>query len=206
MSPIGGGNQRAPITDHEFMDALNNDNLHLFDMTYENSYIHHQNEEIDYDVIFGRKHHTSKPVKRRNNHRSKGIIGPLSESTKLNEDHDPNNEAGLVTEVPYVVFKVSDPNMRSIDEYYLKVMNYSNWTETKFFKSDQIQEVISTEYPDRAWTIDYYNRRFLMEDINSTFGKMIDSEAETSGFDLKLLIETKFVRNSPTEAKIAVGN
>jgi hypothetical protein len=44
-----------------------------------------------------------------------------------------------------------------------------------------------------------------MEDINSTFGKLIDSEAETAGFDLKLLIETKFVRNNPTEAKTAIG-
>jgi len=45
------------------MDAINNDSLHMFDMAYENSYIHHEDEEIDLDIIFGRKDHRSKPLK-----------------------------------------------------------------------------------------------------------------------------------------------
>jgi len=55
----------APITDEEFMHGLENDSLHLFDMAYDNAYIHEADEEIDYDIIFGRKDHRSKPVKRR---------------------------------------------------------------------------------------------------------------------------------------------
>lgn len=83
------------------------------------------------------------------------------------------------------------------------MMNYSNWTETKFFKSEQIQEVICTEYPDKGWMIDYFNRKFLMEDIVNSFKNKIQGN---SGFELKLLIETKFMRDNPTEAKQAIGN
>ena len=92
--------------------------------------------------------------------------------------------------------------MRTIDQKYLDEMPYSNWTETKFFKPEQIQEVIATEYPDQAWTIDYYNREFLMEDINSTFSKTL---AGMEGFELSLVIETKFLRENPSTAKTATG-
>lgn len=81
-------------------------------------------------------------------------------------------------------------------------MPYSKWTETKFFKANQIQEVICTEYPDSSWTIDYYNKKFFMEDIVNSFKKRLAGE---KGFGLTLLIETTFVRNNPTDTKIAKG-
>lgn len=79
----------------------------------------------------------------------------------------------MLTRVPFMLYKVEDPNMRSINDEYLSQMNYATWTETKFFKSEQIQEVICTEYPDKAWTIDYYNKEFLLQDIQNTFTKRL---------------------------------
>ena len=48
------------------MQAIENDSLDMFDMAYENSYIRHDHEEIDLDIIFGRKDHRSRPVKLKN--------------------------------------------------------------------------------------------------------------------------------------------
>lgn len=53
---------RYRVTDEDFADALNNDSLHLFDMAYKNAYVRHPDDEIDYDIIFGRKDHKSRPV------------------------------------------------------------------------------------------------------------------------------------------------
>lgn len=167
-------------------------------MAYENSYIRHQDEEIDYDIIFGRKDHRSRPVTYKKNKKSNDNLATLNqESVELNVD-----EGKLRTEVPFLLFKVEDPNMRTIEESYRKAMSYSNWTETKFFKAEQIQEVISTEYPDQAWAIDSYNRMYLMEDIRNSFKAKLDKK---EGFDLLLLIETRFKRNNPTDTKEAVG-
>lgn len=58
-----------------------------------------------------------------------------SEVELINEKIDPDS-AGLITEVPFMLYKVEDPNMRGINDDYLKMMNYSKWTETKFFKSE----------------------------------------------------------------------
>ena len=41
-----------------------------------------------------------------------------------------------------------------------------------------------------------------MEDIDNSFEKKLK---KTPGYDIKLLIETKFVRDNPTDAKQAVG-
>ena len=97
------------------MDAMNNDSLHMFDMAYENSYIHHEDEEIDLDIIFGRKDHRSKPLKLKQKSSKKMFGG--SESTNL-IDANGEDKGKLLTEVPYVIFKVSDPNMRSINDNY----------------------------------------------------------------------------------------
>jgi hypothetical protein len=48
------------------------------------------------------------------------------------------DDEGMITRVPFMLFTVGDPNMRTISQEYLKHMPYSNWTETKFFKYDQI--------------------------------------------------------------------
>jgi len=62
--------------------------------------------------------------------------------------------------------------------------------------------VISTEYADHAWAIDSFNRKYLMDDIRNSFKAKLDKK---EGFDLLLLIETKFTRNNPTDTKVAVG-
>lgn len=62
--------------------------------------------------------------------------------------------------------------------------------------------MISTEYPDHAWAIDSFNRKYLMDDIRNSFKAKLDKK---EGFDLLLLIEAKFTRNNPTDTKVAVG-
>lgn len=96
------------------------------------------------------------------------------EQAKLDKQKD------LETNVPFLLYKVGDPNMRTISDEYLKEMPYSKWRETKFFKSEQIQEVICTEYPDSKWTIDEYNRKFLMEDLKNVFKRTIKKEKNTN--------------------------
>lgn len=73
----------------------------------------------------------------------------------------------LYTSVPYKLFQVDNPNMRVMNEHNIKKQPYSNWTETQFFKYDQVQEVICTEYPDERWTIDQLNGHYFKKDINN---------------------------------------
>lgn len=49
------------MTDEQFIqNALENDSLHLYDMAYHNAYVSHPDQEIDYDIIFGRDKSTEK--------------------------------------------------------------------------------------------------------------------------------------------------
>ena len=172
-------------------------------MAYKNSYVGHADDEIDFDMIFGRvdqkemQQRKQKLLNRDNDDVLQSQVNMAEQKQK--SSHSLND---LVSHVPFMIYKVADPNMRSISDDYLKVMPYNDWTETKFFKPEQIQEVICTEYPDKAWTIDRYNKEFLMEDINSTFQKQMSGK---SGFDLSLLIETKFERDHPSDKKTASG-
>lgn len=104
----------------------------------------------------------------------------------------------MITKVPFMLYKVSHPNMRTINEDYRKLMPYSNWTETKNFESAQIQEVIATEYPDNGWTIDWFNKEFLMTDINNTFANTLDEDK--MGFEIELLVKYSFERENPPAA------
>lgn len=137
--PTQAYDQGFGITDEEFADALNNDSLHLFDMNYKNSYVRHVDEDVDYDIIFGRKDHRSRPVTRKTSLNKKQGWGQYFKSFVQESEVELINEnknldaSGLVTEVPFMLYKVDDPNMRGIDNDYLQMMNYSNWTETKFF-------------------------------------------------------------------------
>lgn len=58
-------------------------------MAYENSYVHHEDEEIDLDIIFGRKDHRSRPLKLKNN-KSQNMFG-ASQSTNLLESNVKDN-------------------------------------------------------------------------------------------------------------------
>lgn len=101
-------------------------------MAYENAYVHHADEEIDHDIIFGRKDPKSKPLKLTTS--SSNHFFASDESTHLSGND--LTKTPYITEVPYMIFKVADPNMRGIPEEYRLQMPYSNWTETKFFKAE----------------------------------------------------------------------
>lgn len=75
-----------------------------------------------------------------------------------------------------MIYNVDNPNMRNIDETEVKHLPQHKWAETKAFNYDQIQQVICTEYPDNAWTIDGYNKDFLMEDIQKVIKKQSESQ------------------------------
>lgn len=47
-----------------------------------------------------------------------------------------------------------NPYLRQFDKNLFKSDNFSTYAETKFFRPDQVQECLGTEYPDRRWDID----------------------------------------------------
>lgn len=85
--------------------------------------------------------------------------------------------------------------MRTISKEYHEKQEYYDWAETQFFKDEQIQEVISTEYPDKRWAIDKNNLDFLLIDINNLL------EHETPGYSISLMIKSIFEREGPPAAK-----
>ena len=52
------------------------------------------------------------------------------------------------------------------------------------------------------WSIDEYNRKFLMEDIRNVLKKTIDAEKNTN-FKIKLMVKTVFKRKSPKDKEKA---
>lgn len=138
----------------------------MFDFAHQNAHLTFEGEEVDTDVIFGDKQQTLQDkVEKLRQRFGESILANESTSLLQGEHNNLYEEKNMQTHVPFLLYKVLDPNMRNISQEYLNIQDYKNWTETKFFKFDQIQEVICTEYPDNQWMIDEFNRKFLMIDI-----------------------------------------
>lgn len=89
----------------------------MFDMASEYSYIDHVGEEIDFDIIFG---HDKEGPKRKLKAASEYLRDwvNMAEDEALDDATDTtaiNDTVPMVTHVPFMVYKVSDPNMRVID-------------------------------------------------------------------------------------------
>ena len=95
--------------------------------------------------------------------------------------------------VPYKIFKNNHPFLKNITEVDKKNEIYDSWTETQFFKADQIQELFCTEYPDEKWSIDKLNRKYFKEDIINTF------KHQKPGYKMQLQVKGKFLRNGPPQ-------
>lgn len=67
-----------------------------------------------------------------------------------------------------------------------------------FFGAKQVQEVISTEYPDRAWDINTDGEKYMKADILSAV------EGKES-FSVGFRIGYSFLRDLPTDAPISSG-
>ena len=63
------------------------------------------------------------------------------------------NSTDLKVEIPYFIYQNSHPFLRQYDEDYYSQKSFHNWTETRFFKSDQLQDCIANEYSDMIWDI-----------------------------------------------------
>lgn len=113
------------------------------------------------------------------------------------ENEELFREKNLATSVPFRIFQVFNPNMRTVTNEHLKTQDYSKWAETKFFKNEQIQEVIATEYPDNRWYIDKLNRDFFRIDLKNTIIK------EKFGYNIQLMVKGEFHRNGPPDHKIS---
>ena len=112
------------------------------------------------------------------------MVGPMSNQNEIPNVYDEQTnmfigkrvkdlyeKKDLHTSVPFKIFDVKHPNMRNIDDKIYNSLEARNWTETQFFKSEQVQEVICTEYPDDKWTIDRLNGKFFREDLINTIRK-----------------------------------
>jgi hypothetical protein len=62
---------------------------------------------------------------------------------------------------------VDHPNLNTYTEQNWAKSPYREWTEMKFFNAKQVQEVISTEYPDNQWSINTDGVKFMKQDIIS---------------------------------------
>jgi len=69
----------------------------------------------------------------------------------------------------------------------------------KFFDAKQVQEVISTEYPDREWDINLDGYKYMRQDIL----KAIDNSK--SNFEVSFQVAYSFTRDLPKEAPISSG-
>lgn len=114
------------------------------------------------------------------------------------EDHGGSKALTYTSTVPYTFFSVSHPNLNNYTEESWQKSPYRDWTEMKFFDAKQVQEVISTEYPDREWDINGDGRAFMKRDMLSA----IDGK---ESFTLDFKVSYRFERDLPTEAQTSSG-
>lgn len=114
------------------------------------------------------------------------------------EDHGGSRALTYTSSVPYTFFVVNHPNLNNYTEESWEKSPYRDWTEMKFFDAKQVQEVISTEYPDRAWDIGGHARRFMKRDLLSA----INGKAS---FTLDFKVSYRFERDLPKDAQTSSG-
>jgi len=129
------------IDDEEF-DSLNADSLHLYSLNYQNSVVIHEDEVLDIESMFGNYDNEVLSFKERMQklYRDRKIVSGFTEMAQKSLSNNKqtaalNKKKDLLTMVPFLLYEAKRPNMRNISETYLKYMDYSNWTETQFFKA-----------------------------------------------------------------------
>lgn len=97
------------------------------------------------------------------------------------------------------MYQNSYPFLRQYDDEYYSQKSFHNWTETRFFKSDQLQDCIANEYSDKLWDISERSKLQLKRDLL----KAVDTK--NPNYDVKLGIYYSFNRELPATAKNAKG-
>lgn len=90
------------------------------------------------------------------------------ESLQLLQENPPSvdrDEKSLRSNVPYFVYRNENPFLRQYDEDYYQASQYTEWTETRFFQSDQLQDCILSEFSDQSWQISRKDKLLLKRDI-----------------------------------------
>lgn len=93
----------------------------------------------------------------------------------------------LISSIPFKIFQTDHPYMKQLEEKDIEAHSFSNWTETQFFKPEQVQELVCTEYPDKKWKINSLNKAQMKKDIENTIEK-------NSGYKIQLGISGSFMR------------
>lgn len=103
----------------------------------------------------------------------------------------------LKSTVPYVFYTNNYPFFRDYDKQYYKTTKFGEWTETRFFEYNQLQDCIANEFSDQQWGISMKSQAQLKNDIL----KAVDASNEN--YKIKLGMYYQFERNLPDEAKKA---
>lgn len=98
---------------------------------------------------------------------------------------------------PYTIFSNRNPFFRQWNDDYYHQSNFSKYTETRFFTSDQIQDCVMSEFSDTQWLISHQDKALLKKDLIDAMN-ITDLEIELSiGFS------QRYTRQLPKEAKVA---
>lgn len=83
--------------------------------------------------------------------------------SELEEETDDTKK--IQQKKPYSLYTNQNPFFREWDQEYYEQTPFSNWTETRFFKADQMQDCVMSEYSDTQWLISQKDKVVLTDDI-----------------------------------------
>ena len=67
-------------------------------------------------------------------------------------------KAELKKERPYFIYENRYPFFRQYDDEFYNQTQFNQWTETRYFKPDMLQDCISNEYSDNKWILSRENK------------------------------------------------
>ena len=105
----------------------------------------------------------------------------------------------LKNEIPYVIYENQFPFLRQYDEDYYKLTKFNQWTETRYFTPDMLQECIANEYSDGEWDLSQDNKVQLTQDLQKAM------DTENNDFTFKLGIFYEFTRELPADFRKSEG-
>ena len=105
----------------------------------------------------------------------------------------------LQSKHPYMIYENKNPFIRQYDQSFLDDSNYVNWTETRFFNADQIQDCIASEYSDQSWGLAKDNIKNLGRDIQKSINQT------DLNYNMSVQISYDFSRSHPDTALSAAA-
>ena len=69
-------------------------------------------------------------------------------------------------------YQAYEPYLKKFDKNDWKSSTYDEWSETRFFKPEQIQECLAPEYPDLNWAINDRRKGEILKDLMKAAGSL----------------------------------